>query len=150
MNNFVDLTKSFSKTPTIQEVKIYIQSLIDSGEAFNTLDFNWKIDIRGGSRIKNHIAYSSKVNLLNKAQKNRHNKYVISIKELINNSSYTNEPKANKKPLEKGNIDTYHYFETKVKIEDKQYKVILNAEQYIGESTTKPQIVHLYDILEVK
>ena len=38
VNNVVDLTNNFSKTPTIQEVKDYIQSLIDSGEVFDTLN----------------------------------------------------------------------------------------------------------------
>ena len=44
MSNTVDLTSSFSKTPNIQEVKKYIQDLIDSGEVFNTLNTDWKID----------------------------------------------------------------------------------------------------------
>ena len=150
VNNVVDLTNNFSKTPNIQEVKKYIQTLIDSGEVFDTLNPDWKIDIRGGRRIRDHIAYSSKSKTLNKAQKSRHNKYVMSIKNLINNSSYTNKPKDNEKPEEKPNVAVYHYFETNVRIGDKQYKVILNAEQYKGETTVKPQTVHLYDVLEVK
>ncbi|MBR2069388.1 MAG: hypothetical protein IJ877_06465 [Candidatus Gastranaerophilales bacterium] len=150
MEHIVDLTSNFSKTPTIQEVKEYIQSLIDKNEVFDTLNPDWKIDIRGGRRIKNHIAYSSKAKTLNKAQKNRHNKYIMGIVELINNSSYTNKPKANDKPIEKPNIDMYHYFETNVKIGDKQYRVILNTEQYKNENLSKPQIVHLYDVIEVK
>ena len=149
VNNVVDLTNNFSKTPTIQEVKDYIQSLIDSGEVFDTLNPEWKINIQGGRRIKNHIAYSSKADEMNPAQKRRHNKYVMSIKDLINNSNYT-YTNDNSKPDEKPNIDKYHYFETIVKIGENQYKVILNTEQYKGESTIKPQTVHLYDVLEVK
>ena len=72
-----------------------------------------------------------------------------SVKDLIKNSNYTYS-KDNEKPLDKPNIEMYHYFETFVKIGDKEYKVILNAEQYKGESTIKPQTVHLYDIFEVK
>lgn len=149
MSNVVDLTNSFSKTPTIQEVKLYIQSLIDSGEIFDTLNSEWKINLQGGSRIRNHIAYSSKVDEMNAAQKRRHNKYAMSIKELINNSNYINT-KDNSKPEEKPNIDKYHYFETLVRIGDKEYKVVLNTEQYKGEKIQKPQTVHLYDILEIK
>jgi len=33
---------------------------------------------------------------------------------------------------------------------NKEYKIILNTEQYIGESENKPQTVHLYDVLEEK
>ena len=72
------------------------------------------------------------------------------LSSLINNAKYTNTPKANTKLNKKPNIDTYHYFETNVKIGDKKYKIILNAEQYKGESTIKPQTVHLYDVLEIK
>ncbi len=150
MANIVDLSNNFPTPPTIQDVKEYIQHLIDSKEIFDTLDPKWKINLQGGARIKNHIAYSSKAKTLNKAQKRRHNKYAMSIKEIINNSNYTNAPKINDKPFEKPNIAKYHYFESSVKINDKIYRVILNTEEYQGESTKKPQTVHLYDILEVK
>ena len=150
VDNTVDLTNNFNKTPTIQEVKSHIKDLIDSGKVFDTLDDDWKIDVKGGRKVKDHLAYSSKAKSMNKAQKGRHNKYIMSLESLINNSKYTNKPKTNLKPDKKPNIDTYHYFETDVKIGDKKYKVILNAEQYKGESTIKPQTVHLYDVLEIK
>lgn len=149
-DNTVDLTNNFDKTPTIQEVKSHIKDLIDSGKVFDTLDDDWKIDVKGGKKVKDHLAYSSKAKSMNKAQKGRHNKYIMSLENLINNSKYTNNPKTNLKPDKKPNIDTYHYFETDVKIGDKKYRVILNAEQYKGESTIKPQTVHLYDVLEIK
>lgn len=148
-DNSVDLTNDFNKTPTIQEVKTHIKDLIDSGKVFDTLDDDWKIDIRGNTAKIDHIAKSSKYGQMNKSKRNRHNKYVMSLENLINNSKYTHL-KDNTKPLKKPNIDKYHYFETNVKIGDKKYKVILNAEQYKGESTIKPQTVHLYDVLEVK
>lgn len=150
IDNTVDLTNNFDKTPTIQEVKSHIKDLIDSGKVFDTLDDDWKIDVRGGNKNIKHIANSSQYEKMNKGQRNRHNKYVMSLEDLINNSKYTNNPKANTKLDKKPNIDTYHYFETNVKIGDKKYKVILNAEQYKGESTIKPQTVHLYDVLEIK
>ena len=87
---------------------------------------------------------------MNKAKLSRHNKYIASIEYLIKNSVYTNNPQPNKKLQKKPNVDTYHYFETIVKIGEKQYKVILNTEQYKGESTIKPQTVHLYDVIETK
>jgi hypothetical protein len=149
VDNTVDLTNNFDKTPTIQEVKTHIKDLIDSGKVFDTLDDDWKIDIRGNTAKIDHIAKSSKYGKMNKSKRNRHNKYVMSLENLINNSKYTHL-KDNTKPLKKPNIDKYHYFETNVKIGDKKYKVILNAEQYKGESSIKPQTVHLYDVLEVK
>lgn len=149
-DNTVDLTNNFNKTPTIQEVKSHIKDLIDSGKVFDTLDDDWKIDVRGNTAKIDHIAKSSQYGQMNKSKRNRHNKYVMSLEDLINNSKYTNNPKANTKLHKKPNIDTYHYFETNVKIGDKKYKVILNAEQYKGESTIKPQTVHLYDVLEIK
>ena len=39
----------------------------------------------------------------------------MNIKDLINNSNYTNKPKDNEKPEEKPNVAVYHYFETNVK-----------------------------------
>ena len=150
IDNTVDLTNNFDKTPTIQEVKSHIKDLIDSGKVFDTLDDDWKIDVRGGNKKIKHLANSSQYEKMNKGQRNRHNKYVMSLENLINNSKYTNNPKVNTKLDKKPNIDTYHYFETNVKIGDKKYKVILNAEQYKGESTIKPQTVHLYDVLEIK
>ena len=144
------MTNNFSKTPTTQEVKTHIQKLINNGIKYDTLSPDWKIDIIGGKAKVDHIVKSSQYGKMNKAKQNRHNKYVASIEDLINNSKYTNNPKPNTKLNKKPNVDTYHYFETQIKIGDKQYKVILNAEQYKGESTIKPQTVHLYDVLEVK
>lgn len=149
-DNTVDLTNNFDKTPTIQEVKSHIKDLIESGKVFDTLDDDWKIDVRGNTAKIDHIAKSSQYGKMNKSKRNRHNKYVMSLENIINNSKYTNNPKQNTKLDKKPNIDTYHYFETKVKIGDKKYKVILNAEQYKGENTIKPQTVHLYDVIEVK
>ena len=148
-NGVVDLTNSFSKNPTIAEVKAHIQNLINNGIKYDTLSPDWKIDIIGGKAKADHIVKSSQYGKMNKSKVNRHNKYIASIEDLINNSTYSSS-KSNTKIAKKPNVDTYHYFETNVKIGNKQYKVILNAEQFKGESTIKPQTVHLYDVLEIK
>lgn len=48
------------------------------------------------------------------------------------------------------NIQQYHYFTSEAKIGDKTYKILFDTEEYKGESTIKPQTVHLYDVREVK
>lgn len=148
MNNAANLTNS--QTPAIEEIKAHIQELINNGIKYDTLSSDWKIDIIGGKEKVNHIVKSSQYGKMNKAKLCRHNKYIANIEDLIKNSVYTNNPQPNKKLQKKPNIDMYHYFETIVKIGEKQYKVILNTEQYKGESTAKPQTVHLYDVIEVK
>ena len=150
MNNVADLTESFSKTPTIEEIKTHIQKLINNGAKYATLSPDWKIDITGGKEKINHIVKSSKYGKMNKSKLSRHNKYIASIENLIQNSKYTNNSQPNKKPSKKPKVESYHYFEAIVKLGDKEYRVILITEQYKGESTTKPQTVHLYDVLEVK
>ena len=42
----------------------------------------------------------------------------------------------------------YHYFKVEAKISDKIYEIIFDAEEHISDKTSKPQIVHLYDIKE--
>ena len=84
-----------------------------------------------------------------KSQKARHNKYVMAFEKLINNAKYDHET-INTKPELKPNIEKYHYFTTQVQIGNDIYNIVLDTEQYKGESEEKPQTVHLYNIKEVK
>ena len=83
------------------------------------------------------------------ADKQRHNKYVREFKDLVNHAKYL-YPSPNKKPNDpnKKNVAQYHYFEVLIKTKNKTYTIILDTEEYIGDSKQKPQIVHLYNIHE--
>ncbi len=174
-NNAVDLTNDFEKTPTIQEVKDYINEIIESGTKFATLSPEWFVDIKGGAKKKDHIIKSSNFKNMNKAEKNRHNKYIMSLEKLLANAEYVGE-KENTKKNKKPNIEKYHYFKTTAKIGDKVYEIIFDTEEYVNDKSSSsanvlrsvknldedtnsitnsnsnfnPKTVHLYNIKEVK
>ena len=147
--NTVDLTNYFTSTPTMKEVKEFLNKMVEEGKEFATSSPDWFVDIPSSSRKKDHIAKSSQFQRMNKSQKNRHNKYVMALEDLLGSAQYLN-PSPNKKPLEKPNTQKYHYFISEVKIGDKTYKILFDTEEYKGDSTIKPQTVHLYDVKEVK
>ena len=147
--NTVDLTNYFTSTPTMKEVKEFLNKMVEEGKEFATSSPDWFVDIPSSSRKKDHIAKSSQFQRMNKSQKNRHNKYVMALEDLLGNAQYLN-PSPNKKPLEKPNTQQYHYFTSEAKICDKTYKILFDTEEYKGDSTIKPQTVHLYDVREVK
>lgn len=147
--NTVDLTNYFTSTPTMKEVKEFLNKMVEEGKEFATSSPDWFVDIPSSSRKKDHIAKSSQFQRMNKSQKNRHNKYVMALEDLLGNAQYLN-PSPNKKPLEKPNTQQYHYFTSEAKIGDKTYKILFDTEEYKGDSTIKPQTVHLYDVREVK
>ena len=174
-NNVVDLTNEFEKTPTIDEVKNYINEIVENGTKFATLSPNWFVDIKGGAKKKAHIIKSSDFSKMNKSQKNRHNKYIMSLEKLLANAEYAGE-KENTKKDKKPNIEKYHYFKTDVKIGNKTYQLIFDTEEYkndksslsanvlrsvknLNEDTNSindnaeninPKTVHLYNIKEIK
>ena len=123
--------------------------MVEEGKEFATSSPDWFVDIPSSSRKKDHIAKSSQFQRMNKSQKNRHNKYVIALEDLLGSAQYLN-PSPNKKPLEKPNTQQYHYFTSEAKIGDKTYKILFDTEEFKGDSTIKPQTVHLYDVQEVK
>ena len=123
--------------------------MVEEGKEFATSSPDWFVDIPSSSRKKDHIAKSSQFQRMNKSQKNRHNKYVIALEDLLGSAQYLN-PSLNKKPLEKPNTEQYHYFTSEAKIGDKTYKILFDTEEFKGDSTIKPQTVHLYDVQEVK
>lgn len=145
----LDWTNKFATNPTKEEVKNYIKKLVEEGTAFATLSPDWKIDVKGNSEKRKHLLNSSKRATMSKSDIKRHNKYIMGLEELIGNSQYKNSA-PNTKPEDKKNIEKYHYFISNIKIGKQEYKIILNAEQYKGESEIKPQTVHLYDVLEEK
>lgn len=147
--NTVDLTNYFTSTPTMKEVKEFLNKMVEEGKEFATSSPDWFVDIPSSSRKKDHIAKSSQFQRMNKSQKNRHNKYVMALEDLLGSAQYLN-PSPNKKPLEKPNTEQYHYFISEAKIGDKTYKILFDTEEYKGDSTIKPQTVHLYDVQEVK
>ena len=176
IDNVVDLSNEFDKNPTIDEVKAYINEVIEQGTKFATLSPDWFVDIKGGSKKKDHIIKSSHFAEMNKSQKNRHRKYIMSLEKLLAKAEYAGA-KENTKPDKKPNIAKYHYFKTNVKIGDKTYQIIFDTEEYINEKSAssanvlksvknlkadtdsitdnsgkikQPQTVHLYDITELK
>lgn len=133
----------------MKEVKEFLNKMVEEGKEFATSSPDWFVDIPSSSRKKDHIAKSSQFQRMNKSQKNRHNKYVMALEDLLGNAQYLN-PSPNKKPLEKPNTQQYHYFKSEAKIGTKTYKILFDTEEYKGDSTIKPQTVHLYDVREVK
>lgn len=128
-NNVVDLTNDFEKPPSIDEVKAYINEIVENGTKFATLSPNWFVDIKGGAKKKAHIIKSSDFSKMNKSQKNRHNKYIMSLEKLLANAEYAGE-KENTKKDKKPNVEKYHYFKTDVKIGNKIYQLIFDTEEY--------------------
>lgn len=174
-NNAVDLTDDFDRTPTLEDVKNYINEIVENGTKFATLSPNWFVDVKGGSKKKDHIIKSSNFKNMNKAEKRRHNKYVMSLEKLLANAEYIGE-KENTKQDKKPNVEKYHYFKTNVKIGNKTYQIIFDTEEYkndkssssanvlrsvknLNEDTNSitdnsedfnPKTVHLYNITEYK
>lgn len=147
--NIVDLSGRFTKAPNIDEVRSYINEVVEKGTKFATLSPDWLVDVKGGRKKKDHLIYSSKVNDMSSAEKRRHNQYVMTLEDILSKATYTGS-ETNKKIDKKPNIEKYHYFTTLVKFGDTKYKLSFVAEQYKGEKEDKPQTVHLYDVFEVK
>lgn len=128
-NNVVDLTNDFEKAPSIDEVKAYINEIVENGTKFATLSPNWFVDIKGGRRTTNKILNAGNYKKLNITQKNRHRKYIMSLEKLLANAEYVGE-KENTKKDKKPNVEKYHYFKTNVKIGDKTFQILLDTEEY--------------------
>ena len=140
-NNIVDLTNEFEKTPTIDEVKNYINEIVENGTKFATLSPNWFVDIKKENsnkkqkRITNKILNKGNYKGLNKKETARYNKYLASLEKLLANAEYAGE-KENTKKDKKPNIEKYHYFKTDVKIGNKTYQLIFDTEEYKNSPQT--------------
>lgn len=132
-NNVVDLTNDFEKTPSIDEVKAYINEIVENGTKFATLSPNWFVDIKGGRRTTNKILNAGNYKNLEKMGRKRHNKYIMSLEKLLANAEYVGE-KENTKKDKKPNVEKYHYFKTDVKIGNKIYQLIFDTEEYKNDN----------------
>lgn len=132
-NNVVDLTNDFEKAPSIDEVKAYINEIVENGTKFATLSPNWFVDVKGGRRTTNKILNAGNYKKLNITQKNRHKKYIMSLEKLLANAEYAGE-KENTKKDKKPNVEKYHYFKTNVKIGDKTFQILFDTEEYKNDN----------------
>lgn len=138
-NNVVDLTNDFEKAPSIDEVKAYINEIVENGTKFATLSPYWFVDIKKESsnkkqkRITDKLLNKGNFLKLNKPADNRHKKYVMSLEKLLANAEYAGE-KENTKKDKKPNIEKYHYFKTDVKIGNKIYQLIFDTEEYKNDN----------------
>lgn len=96
-NNIVDLTNDFEKTPTIEEVKNYINEIVENGTKFATLSPNWFVDIKGGKRTTKKILNAGNYKNLEKMGRKRHSKYIMSLEKLLANAEYVGEKENTKK-----------------------------------------------------
>lgn len=173
--HIVDLTDDFEKSPTIQEVKNYINKIIEEGLKFATANPDFVVDIKGGNRVKKKILNASNYKKLDKMSRKRHNKYIMSLEKLLANAEYSGA-KENTKKDKKPNIEKYHYFTTNVKVGSKVYKIVFDTEEYKNKNQLRsdyakrsfketeadtnsitdnaagfnPKTVHLYNITEIK
>jgi hypothetical protein len=146
-DDVLDLTGIFDKKAKPEEVKEYIMGLTEEG-AMETKSPEFLIDVRNVPRVKKHLQYPTGYNQMSRTQRNRHNSLALKLKEIINNSKHTGYSK-NTKIEQKPNVEGYHYFNVNTKVgENETLPIILDAEQLVGESTQKPQTVHLYNFKE--
>lgn len=131
----------------MDEVKVHISNLVQQGKQFKTLSADWIIDIPTSSRRKDHIAKSCQFRYMNSAKKKRHNKYILALEKLLANAVYVSSS-PNNKMFAKPDIVKYHYFKTKVKLDLKLYEIIFDTEEYTNDKSTKPRVVHLYNVSE--
>ena len=114
--------------------KLKNKDIIASGEAFDTLSPEWKIDIKGGERVVKKLSDNGNFQTLNNSASKRHNKYVSALEELINNSVYKNYALKNKP---KPNVKQYYNFDVPVAIGETIYTVRLQAEEWKGDKKQK-------------
>jgi hypothetical protein len=133
--NIVDLTNEFDKTPTIEEVKQYINETIEKGTKFATLSSDWFVDIkkensnRKQKRITDKLLNTKNFKNLSKQEQKRQRKYIMSLEKMLSNAEYIGA-KDNTKVDKKPNVEKYHYFRTNVKIGEKTYSIIFDTEEY--------------------
>lgn len=139
--NVVDLTDDFDKAPTLDEVKQYINEIVENGTKFATLSPEWFVDIKKESsnkkqkRINGKISNKGNFLKLDKPATKRHNKYVMALEKLLANAEYAGE-KENTKQDKKPDIEKYHYFRTNVKIGEKTYQIVFDTEEYKNETSS--------------
>lgn len=148
-DDILDLTGIFDNKVTPRQVKKYIEYLAQEG-AMTTKSPDYLIDVPNKNINKRHIQYKDNWENMPKEAQKRHNALALKLKEMIGNSKHIGEPKENTKKDLKPMVDKYHYFKVKAKVGDEIIPIILDTEQLMGESTVKPQTVHLYNFKENK
>lgn len=149
--NVVDLS-GFKFNPN-KPIKEQIQEKLDSiKEPLSDKSKKVLVDIVTRRR-KEHIKDGSQYVRLQKDKKakKRHEKEVLNIDTLIQNSVLV-EIAPNTKTNKKGkkNVESYYYFYVPVRFGNSIYTVKLFAEQKKGEKEINPNVVHLYDVVEIK
>ena len=145
----VDLTDAFDSVPTIKEVEDFVKEITEKGKEFLTLSKDWIVKAPKGAYRKRHIVYSDKWEKMSSAQKERHSKFVIALKEILENSIYLDwAPNKKTDKPQKKNVKKYHYFGSTVKIGNKIYDIIFDTEQFKDDSIDKPRKVSLYNVYE--
>ena len=145
----VDLSEAFDKTPTIDEVKKYINKICEESKEFATLSPDWIVKAPKGAYRKGHIIYSDKWREMSNAQKERHNKFVLALSEILDNAVYLNSlPNKKTENPKKKNVTNYHYLGATVKIGTETYDVIFDTEQFKDDKINNPRKVSLYNVYE--
>lgn len=147
----VDISDLVKENITKKEIRDFIRNAMNEANygAVETSNPDWFIDFQGNKKERMEIEKSSRYKYLEKHpdEKNRRDNYVLAIKRIIPNAVYGIEAENTKKD-KKENIEKYHYFYSKVKINKDVFLVKIDASQRVGEKEEKPQKVHLYDIIE--
>ena len=145
----VDLSEAFDKTPTIDEVKKYINKICEESKEFATLSPDWIVKAPKGAYRKGHIIYSDKWREMSNAEKERHNKFVLALSEILDNAVYLNSlPNKKTENPKKKNVTNYHYLGATVKIGTETYDVIFDTEQFKDDKINNPRKVSLYNVYE--
>lgn len=148
-NGIVDLSEAFDKTPTIDEVKKYINKICEESKEFATISPDWIVKAPKGSYRKGHVIFSDKWREISNAEKERHNKYVLALSEILDNAVYLNSlPNKEPENPKKKNVTNYHYLGATVKIGAETYDVIFDTEQFKGDKINNPRKVSLYNVYE--
>ena len=132
-----------------QEAKEFLDYISSLETTFKTASNGWQIVLKNTSRAKSHLLRSSQFRIKNKSARNRHYGYILDLKNLISQAVYSHS-KPNTKPHIKKNVSMYHYFIVSKTINNKNYDIILNTEEYFSDMQNTVKVVHLYDITEYK
>ncbi|MDR3243641.1 MAG: hypothetical protein LBT79_02705 [Elusimicrobiota bacterium] len=127
----------------MKELVALLKEFVKSGKSIQTLSKDWNIDILSNHKVK-EIVYGIAQRRPSESAKERNKIYIASLEDLIKNSSY----ESSETPRGKRGVESYHYFKVFVKIGNKIFPIKLSAEELVGESTLKPQTVHLHFVDE--
>lgn len=100
-----------------------------------------------GRYRKGHIVHQNGWDNMTQKEREEHNRYVMGLEKIIKNSVHIGEkPNRDRWNKRKRNVLKYHYFESKIRVGDSIYTVILDTEQFDKDSEEYPRTVSLYNI----